>query len=187
MWQLDHMLCCSYETNSCWIPGATCVAEHSAASVSIAAALQRCLDSNCCSHQGTASRSCSTEDQPKTAYILACSTCILAHCEGARAGNFWASKGTLPCAGHIQDVLKAAAGLPNLEILDLAGQAFSGTLPTQYPFPNLVDLNLMDNNIMVRSYSHKVHALLCRHLARTLWHGACRAVVLCDSCATHKG
>ena len=47
--------------------------------------------------------------------------------------------------------MKAASKLPNLEVLDLAGQAFSGTLPTQYPFPKLLTLNLMDNNIMVHS------------------------------------
>ena len=73
-------------------------------------------------------------------------------------GNSGVKSGILPCAGHIQDILKAAAGLPNLEVLDLAGQAFSGTLPTQYPFPNLLDLNLMDNNIMVCSHSSMFHS-----------------------------
>lgn len=47
--------------------------------------------------------------------------------------------------------MRAASGLPNLEVLDLAGQAFSGTLPTQYAFPKLLELNLMDNNIKVYS------------------------------------
>ena len=49
--------------------------------------------------------------------------------------------------------MKAASGLPNLEVLDLAGQAFSGTLPAQYSFPNLLSLDLMDNDIKVRSQS----------------------------------
>lgn len=51
--------------------------------------------------------------------------------------------------------MKAASGLPHLEVLDLAGQAFAGTLPTQYPFPNLLNLNLMDNHIKVHSHSTK--------------------------------
>ena len=56
----------------------------------------------------------------------------------------------VPHAGAIQDVLKAASQIEKLEFLDLQGQAFSGTLPTQYNFPNLMELNLINNNIGVR-------------------------------------
>ncbi|CAK0772056.1 hypothetical protein CVIRNUC_003924 [Coccomyxa viridis] len=49
--------------------------------------------------------------------------------------------------GAIQDVLAAASQIEKLEFLDLQGQAFSGTLPTQYNFPNLVALDLINNNI----------------------------------------
>ena len=59
------------------------------------------------------------------------------------------SRAHVPHAGAIQDVLKAAAQIEKLEFLDLQGQAFSGTLPTQYSFPNLMELNLINNNIGV--------------------------------------
>ena len=55
----------------------------------------------------------------------------------------------MPHAGAIQDVLKAASQIEKLEFLDLQGQAFSGTLPMQYNFPNLLELNLINNNIGV--------------------------------------
>lgn len=55
----------------------------------------------------------------------------------------------MPHAGAIQDVLAAASQIEKLEFLDLQGQAFSGTLPTQYNFPNLVVLDLINNNIGV--------------------------------------
>ena len=54
-----------------------------------------------------------------------------------------------PHAGAIQDVLAAASQIEKLETLDLEGQAFSGTLPKQYSFPNLLGLNLINNNIGV--------------------------------------
>ena len=55
----------------------------------------------------------------------------------------------MPHAGAIQDVLAAASQIEKLEFLDLEGQAFSGTLPKQYNFPNLLALNLINNNIGV--------------------------------------
>ena len=55
----------------------------------------------------------------------------------------------VPHAGAIQDVLSNASQIEKLEFLDLQGQAFSGTLPKQYNFPNLMALNLINNNIGV--------------------------------------
>ena len=58
----------------------------------------------------------------------------------------------VPDAGAIQDVLAAASQIEKLEFLDMEGQAFSGTLPKQYNFPNLMTLNLINNNIGVRHH-----------------------------------
>ena len=86
----------------------------------------------------------------------------------------------MPFAGRIDDVMKAASGLPNLEVLNLAGQAFSGTLPTQYQFPKLLDLNLMDNKIVVYSQSQKPHASVPSAPAMNkLRQAACEALAVC--------
>ena len=66
-----------------------------------------------------------------------------------------------PRAGAIQDVLAAASQIEQLEILDLEGQAFSGTLPKQYNFPNLLGLNLINNNIGVCYYHTSVMTAPC--------------------------
>ena len=47
--------------------------------------------------------------------------------------------------------MAAAQELSELQTLNVAGQAFSGTLPTQYSFPKLVELDLSNNNIGVCS------------------------------------
>ena len=49
--------------------------------------------------------------------------------------------------------MAAAQELSELQTLNVAGQAFSGTLPTQYSFPKLVELDLSNNNIGVCSSS----------------------------------
>ena len=82
----------------------------------------------------------------------------------------------VPHAGAIQDVLKAASQIEKLEFLDLQGQAFSGTLPTQYNFPNLMELNLINNNVGVGLQTFNFTRAPCK---RAKGHSAGAAPSMC--------
>ena len=86
----------------------------------------------------------------------------------------------VPHAGAIEDVLAAASQIEKLEILDLEGQAFSGTLPKQYSFPNLLGLNLINNNIGVRHYLSSSMQAPCSKGKRASRSASC-VLALCST------